>query len=118
MIVDNRGEGMSDTRTTPILTTTGTENPPPPTGLSSLPERPARARRGELKTEIAVQRHELMRENMRLRAELADITLDRDGCRRWSEEIAATLDARNAEIATLRAAQCPWCRWRARRAGA
>jgi len=109
---------MSDTTTTPILTFPGTVNPPPPTGLSPLSERPKRARRGELKTEIAVQRHELMRENLRLRAELADITLDRDGCRRWSEEIAATLDARNAEIEALRAAQCPWCRWRARRAGA
>jgi hypothetical protein len=52
--------------------------------LSLLPER-KRVRRGELKTDIAVQRHELMREVLALKN----------------------------EIAGIKAARCPWCRVRA-----
>lgn len=88
---------------------------------AGLPPPPARRpfRRGELKTDLAIQRHELMRENLALKNELAarrneyDATVYKQTTR--IIDLEGERDVLKARVAWAEsaAARCRWCpvRW-------
>lgn len=91
-------------------------------GLGPLMPAPRKPyKRGECKADIAVQRHELMQEVLKLKNELASVKHELDWARQQTEGLRrdwATVhgdwqtEKTRADALTSARARCWWCRWR------